>query len=144
MKEHPLVFTSIEQSEKLVELGLNQETADMSYYDGIPQLTTYSWNKRHIEFLNEDCINVLPCWSLGQLIESLPRFIKFKKGQDIVECRLQIYPDVIGNWNVDYSAFEVDFVPIDFQDKNLLDAVFYMVCYLLETSTKNRTSIMLA
>ena len=65
------ICTSLEQSRKLIELGIDTKTADMYWhkkFDG-----TYS--------LRTDNLMVkldTPCWSLSALINVLPRSIKFK------------------------------------------------------------------
>lgn len=71
-----MIATSIEQSKKLLELGINPETADMwySYYGNSKYNSTIAYegqqwflcqirNSRHDD---------IPCWSLNALIELLP------------------------------------------------------------------------
>ena len=63
-----MYYTSIEQSKKLIEAGLNPETADMFYDNGNetqPEIRLHSYG--HI--MNKDDI---PCWSTGALIDLLP------------------------------------------------------------------------
>ena len=72
MKFKSQICTTREQSERLLELGLKKETADCGIY--------YS------EVMGEDRIFVyvenvysedeIPAWSLGRLIEMMPRTIK--------------------------------------------------------------------
>ena len=51
------------------------------------------------------------------------------------EYQLKIYPDEIYSdgieyWNVDYKKLNSGY--INYHDKSLLNAVFYMICHLLE------------
>lgn len=69
-------YTSIEQSKKLLELGLNPKTADMGY-NGIEY--------RDIRKIRHDSVantmpnmNSIPCWSLGSLLSVMP-FIEENK-----------------------------------------------------------------
>jgi hypothetical protein len=69
-------YTSIEQSKKLLELGLSPKTADMGY-NGIED--------RDIRKIRYDSVantmpnmNSIPCWSLGSLLSVMP-FIEENK-----------------------------------------------------------------
>ena len=117
-------YTTLEQSKKLIELGLDPKTADMAYAKGFKDLVICS---PYIEdgFVGEFD---LPCWSLGALISVLPCFIK--EGEN--EYCLSIFPDGIGKWVVDYSTFDTDECFMDYLDDSLLDALYYMCCFLLE------------
>jgi len=70
-------YTSIEQSRKLVELGLNPETADMCFDLGVDlteahlecdNFITYFTNDEYPEMADR----YVPVWSLGQLLEMIP------------------------------------------------------------------------
>ena len=77
MKFNSSVCTSIEQSQRLLELGLKPETADMYYHEGSED------GAGNIEFhrnIRTECNNILfpdyiPAWSLHRLIELLPQDI---------------------------------------------------------------------
>ena len=66
-------YTNIEQSEKLLSLGLSPESADLSYstiedngeYCESPNIW---WN---IDYSRE---NRIPCWSVGALLEIIPQY----------------------------------------------------------------------
>ena len=62
------ICTTIEQSKRLLELGLNPETADM-YYSENPQLLFI--RDKGIPLEDED----FPAWSLHRLIELCPEYI---------------------------------------------------------------------
>ena len=62
-------YTSVEQSQKLIKLGIDKTTSDMhydkhpleNYYSPIPIIGKYS-----------EIHDQLPCWSLSALLEILP------------------------------------------------------------------------
>lgn len=120
--------TIIEQSKKLIELGLNPNTADMCY---IQHFGEYN---NEVTFIEEVPILVhtidtidLPCWSLGALINLMPSMI-YKGGETFT---LRIYKDVV--YHVCYkSHYHLD--EIWFSKENLLDAAFEMVYWLLENN----------
>lgn len=66
-------YTSIEQSQKLIKLGIDKTTSDMyydkhpleNYYSPIPIIGKYS-----------EMHNQVPAWSLAALIEQMPSDIK--------------------------------------------------------------------
>jgi len=70
-------YTTLEQSEKLLELGLSPETADM-YWKKSPILNHKDrWiphiiNKLPILFDDDD---IIPRWSLGTLLKLMPKTI---------------------------------------------------------------------
>ena len=69
--ENQLGWTTIEQSEKLIEAGLDLDTADM-WYDMLDKCTLYP---KINEFYLHDFYYLdreYPCWSLGRLIELMP------------------------------------------------------------------------
>ena len=61
-------FTSLEQSKKLVELGLDPSTADMHYYSFRRKDDVIVWTPEIGETSKYD----IPCWSVGRLIELMP------------------------------------------------------------------------
>ena len=76
MKNFQQTYTTIEQSKRLLELGLPKDTADMYYsaicfggmYDKNPSVCATGTFSGYID---------LPCWSVGRLIEMFE--ICFKK-----------------------------------------------------------------
>jgi hypothetical protein len=132
-------YTTIAQSKKLVELGLNPDTADMlwekhncenSYVTVIPYTTKGKSIGAHI----------LPCWSLGALIDLLPASIQTGKGiqnQYEIDIRkyyagnkLCLYQIAYGN-NKGLSREWHDMINTA-ERENLIDAVLDMICWLLE------------
>ena len=106
-------YTSKEQSKRLVEMGINPETADLSFYykDDEPQIIEYSKrnNKRFW----------IPCWSLVALLNLIPNF----------ELITHDHKGVAGNYRE--SFIESGFYQTDFKT-SLVDCAFEMVVYLLE------------
>lgn len=82
------IATSIEQSKKLIDLGVNIYTADMNYH-----LLDDEW-KLSIG-LNIDSLKYIypkyyiPAWSLGRLIELLPK--EYRCDIDFQNCLETIY-----------------------------------------------------
>jgi len=81
MKEHrPLGWTTIEEAKLLVEAGLDPNTADMSYnfvvckvINGNP---SEDWLLQPFSPDENQPHKQLPCWSLGSLIELMPKEIR--------------------------------------------------------------------
>ena len=78
LKFNSAVCTSIEQSQRLLELGLKPETADMSYYilDYEPVLTigmaqVYRETIKVGKIIGKQNAEIIPAWSLHRLIEIL-------------------------------------------------------------------------
>ena len=70
-----LGWTTLEQSKKLVEAGLNPNTADMYYYiDELSLIYDDASYSDIVDLFNLDGMddNLTPCWSLGALIGLMP------------------------------------------------------------------------
>lgn len=82
----PLGWTTLEEAKQLVEAGLPVETADMSYtydFDDLRYVieTTPAKNWVVPKYAESTKIKqVLPCWSLGALINLLPLSFQSKEG----------------------------------------------------------------
>lgn len=119
------ICTSLEQSKKLIELGIDVSTADMFWHrkmDG-----TYSLRVDDI-MLKFDT----PAWSISALLNLMPPYLfEFERGID-----LNIYPSLNGKaWHCSYMPNAVvnikndKFKQITTGD-NLIDAAFEMVVWL--------------
>lgn len=122
-------YTTIEQSNKLVELGLNSDTADMFYSKRPTGKSEYSVFP---DFKPEGRLEVftkadLPCWSVGALIAIIPSMIY--KGKQTFG--LEIHKDAL--YHVCYEN-RCHLNEIWITKKNLLDAAFEMVVWLLENN----------
>lgn len=117
-------YTTVEQSKKLLELGLNPETADMWWTPLNWQLTEY-----YVE-VKQDGIgtpkNPIPCWSLGALMELMP---KIKEDEDDGGC----YPTLCKGYNTDkwHCVYKSSIYITNWYNTSI-DAAFEMVVWLLE------------
>lgn len=75
LKFNSQICTSVEQSKRLLELGLKPETADM-VYQAIGVTPFKKWKEHKIEE------NFFPAWSLHRLIELLPQDIHLDDYED--------------------------------------------------------------
>jgi len=106
------ICTDINQSKKLIELGINTSTADM--------LWTYDFMVNDINGLNvisellKPEENDIPAWSLSTLFNMLPKSAYLEKGSSTELCRVTLPVELkCSDWYLD---------PID--------AVFEIVCLL--------------
>lgn len=112
------ICTSLEQSKKLIELGIDVNTADMHYSTWtILNEGEYILSPNQgetIEELQEDYGNqVIPAWSLSALLELIPSSVF-------------LYSKLV-KWDESYYIEHRE-VLYD----NPIDAAFEMVCWLLE------------
>ena len=104
-------YTSIEQSKKLLELGLSSESADM-YYEVHSAYIEETPKIGYKHGLN------IPCWSVGSLLEVMPPIYGLKPIIDLC-CNSSRYS---------YIDMPIDTKSYD----SVLDASYEMVCWLLE------------
>ena len=73
----PLGWTTLEEAKQLVEAGLNPDTADMYWApDAGTVVPTPYITKTDNETLIPAYKGAVPCWSLGALIQLLPRTVE--------------------------------------------------------------------
>ena len=133
-------YTSIEMSKKLIELGLNPDSADMFY------------NEEPDEYYPKDIVDTkypmviregqkhylkeygVPCWSLGALLEVMPPYLfEFERGID-----LNIYRNLNGKgWHVSYMPNNDESMQKDkfrqiTNGGTPIEAAYNMVVWLLE------------
>lgn len=121
-------YTTLEQSIKLVKLGLDPFTADMLYYALTPDIPVC---KKPFIFKGQDM--EIPCWSLAALISLMPNKLEnlsthdtsvwLEIGNGIVEYRRQN--------DIDQSTIDNDEMP-SFRGVNFITNAFDMVCWLIE------------
>lgn len=131
-------YTTTEQSKKLVELGLNPDTADMAivkdntYCNALSAFNGVTLCQNYNEI--KDKANYIPCWSLGALLEVMPPYLfEWERGID-----LNIYRNLNGKgWHASYMPNNI----IDMQKDKFrqitngntpLEAAYSMVIWLLE------------
>lgn len=126
------ICTSIEQSQKLIELGIYIGTADM--------LWTYDFMINDINGLNviseqlKPEENDIPAWSLSALMDLMPPYLfEFERGID-----LNIYRNLNGKgWHCSYMPNNIESMKKDkfkqiTNGDNAVDAAFEMVVWLKE------------
>lgn len=102
------ICTSLEQSNKLIELGIDVSTADMYWW--------YSGRRYYVESMDDDDFNKesdIPAWSLSALLELIP------PGNILLRDALSGKYKCINT--VDSNLYD-----------NPVDAAFEMVCWLKE------------
>lgn len=115
-------YTSIEQSKKLLELGLNPESADMCYQS----VTKYDYSGGYWEptikgsALDINYEDDIPCWSVGALLKLISNYSLRKMGSKY--------------WITFYNAPKISPTPTHVIDdcNNEIEAVYEMVVWLLE------------
>ena len=127
-KENNMNYTTIEQSKKLLELGLSPDTADM-FYSRRP--TGKSEYNVFPDFKPEGRLEVftkvdLPCWSLGALLELLREY------DDCI--KLDIFSNRSQKWQITISYYDVVWKEHEEININLLEASYNTVVWLLENS----------
>ena len=129
------IATSIEQSQKLIELGIDIKTADMYWW-----YSEKSSGKRYyVGTMDDDDFNEktdVPAWSFTALLDLLPPYLfEFERGID-----LNIYPNINGKgWHCSYMPNAVENMKTDkfkqiTDGDNPLDAAFEMVVWLKENN----------
>jgi hypothetical protein len=115
--------TDIEESKKLVELGLDKSTADMGWsYSRNPYQAR---NRMYLGTLSTDAD--IPAWSLSALSEIIPQTIE-------KEYTINIVQGYQNKWFISYVSVKTN----DYLDyfmatgETLLDTMFDLVCKLLE------------
>lgn len=121
------ICTSVEQSKKLIELGIDVNTADMCLSIDIPDLPTL------LAYPITDCDNLenkIPAWSLAALIDVIPKEVKIK-GQRYAPC---LFPITDGHWlyRLWYNSNEIIESPISVWCDNPIDACYEMILKLNE------------
>jgi len=121
------ICTDLEQSRKLLSLGIKKNTADMHYFsDGYnPTKLDVGYSAENAKFYRGTKNEYIPAWSLTALLKLMP---KIKAATPILvnallEEKYYCHYQGIGTYK------EVN--TTSFQDEPV-DAAFEMVCWLLE------------
>lgn len=134
-KNYSMNYTTVEQSKKLLELGLNSESADMFYLDNskakVPILGEYKiFDIPSIKHINSDeLISIdmqIPCWSLGALLEVMPEIFEDENDRGCNPTLSKGYDTDM--WHCLYRST----IYITDWYKSPTDAAFEMVVWLLE------------
>ena len=130
----PFGWTTIEDSKKLLEKGLDLNTADMSYnwvvcrvVNGNPK---EDWLLQPFSPDDNQPHEQLPCWSLGALLELIPKFLMVE--WNCTEYYLNVFPNTDGSMCVDYVDNYTDDGLVEFIEDTTIKAVVNMLVWLLE------------
>lgn len=123
------ICTSIEQSKRLIELGIDVNSADMVYHKELNG--TYS-----LRVVDNVLKYDIPAWSLSALLELMPSHLfEFERGID-----LNLYPSINRKvWLCSYMPNAIEnmktdkFKQITHAD-NLVDAAYEMIIWLKENN----------
>lgn len=123
------ICTSIEQSKRLIELGIDINSSDMVYHKELNG--TYS-----LRVVDNVLKYDIPAWSLSALLELMPSYLfEFERGID-----LNLYPSINRKvWLCSYMPNVIEntktdkFKQITHAD-SLVDAAFDMIVWLKENN----------
>jgi hypothetical protein len=151
------ICTSIEQSKKLLSLGLDPSTADMCYVGAEKEhiLHAESYNKI-LAWRKEDAkkyhnapfsTSITPCWSLAAILELMPFFITIKEEgepDEYYHFQLKREGSVFrSKWLASYHGLKTERGKVHTrivhwavgpkgESDTPIDAAFEMVCWLIE------------
>lgn len=117
------ICTSIEQSKKLLSLGLDPSTADMFYNLGESQIPNVIYGS------NDGFKGYILAWSLVALLELVPVCIKDDNYFFVIEKDATYLDEPI--WRVSYKHFSKEDAIVE-RHAPLINAAFEIVCWLIE------------
>lgn len=120
-------YTSKEQSEMLIKLGIPIESADMLYYCNKNNNTLISQNPFVRSFKETDTFSYLHCWSLAALRACLPVGINI----DNILYVFESHNTFDNEWVYEYK-FEDISAPLYSKSSNEIDAAVDMIIQLKE------------
>lgn len=123
------ICTSIDQSEKLIELGIDVNTADMIWVLANPDLPMIKAIAYEDSDKNNKYYEILPAWSLSVLLELMP----FHIIENNVRYEFQIVKGLNkegGTYKIKYKSYTSLFETLMYN--NSIDAAFEMICLLKE------------
>lgn len=136
LKFNSAICTSMEQSERLLALGLKKDTADMVYKphcDYHDEVINYCEPTPMVEPLRKyiiaddiDFRYYIPAWSLSRLIEILPSHNIYEDGYGEEWCRYL----KVSSKLVEYDTYPLDVVQFDKCDNlydNIIDCIEWVI-----------------
>ena len=124
-------YTSIEQGNRLMELGVSPETCDMTWTTDMagdffpyPDLEF----RPPIEYYNG--VDNVPCWSVPALLNLLPKVIR----RDCNNYPLYINVNPDNSYDIEYNANVI--AEVGFNREDLIDAVYEMVVWWYENKNE--------
>ena len=118
-------YTTIEQSCKLIELGLDQSTADMYYREW--KRATKDIRIAHVGKAGKED---LPALSLSALLELMPVCIGDDNYFLVIEKDETYLNEPI--WRISYQHYNKEDAIAEQRKALLINAAFEMVCWLIE------------
>lgn len=116
------ICTTKEQSERLLALGLNKDTADMTYLND--KICTASYNEMECPY--DNLVN--PAWSLHRLIEIIPNRIKHENDY----YHFDIFSDITG-YAVDYIDPDDNYYDLlGNRHNNLFEGIISLIEWLIK------------
>lgn len=124
------ICTSIEQSKKLIELGIDRTTSDMYYWCGSDlRIGGYRAQDEELD---------IPSWTLSALFKILPIFTEPTAFS--IDVSVPSVTKTDNGWLLKYNGDFTLYInngkdteaPVEFLADNPIDAVFEMVCWLKE------------
>lgn len=132
------VCTSIEQSRKLLSLGLKKETADMYLQSVLNDVWSpfvpiaFPYSDRPEEIIVADVVNAIPAWSLSRLIEMMPRYIH----QGNMSYERTLFPESVCYYKELYKDCGDNLIAFD--SPNLYDRIIHCIEWLIKEGYFNK------
>ena len=123
------ICTDLIQSKKLIELGVDVNTADMWYQHIGYSITDGKEKPKYFPMVIRDNISNedIPAWSLSALLEFVPNGEKNDENYVDTESHSDFYICTYRNcWD--------GCIHSEYSKENLFDAVFGMICWLKENN----------
>lgn len=131
LKFNSQVCTTKEQSQRLLELGLKPETADMEIeiFKGDNSISGYVSKGYWEAEISEELVELIPAWSLHRLIEILPSGIK----------QIDCYYNLIFEKNViQYEEYGIDVLKSFWGGTNFYDNIVDCIEWLIKEGYFNK------
>lgn len=135
------ICTDIKQSQRLIELGIDTNTADM-YYQWYSETASALHVGKGSKKLNADC----PAWSLNALMNFLPSEFtevgKYSTTTYKIKIRKYKFTDEVDLYQIAYGNYKLyedgnsswkDMINTG-EEENLIDAAFQMLVWLKENN----------
>ena len=125
-------FTTLEQSKRLLELGVPADSADCSLLriitDGGYCVT---WKVDARDFIGQICEDYFPCWSVGRMIEILficcnrdvMRFEKIYATRDLVQYCIHTFDNCVRLDTIDFSKLYKQNIEVEAIDLEIGESI---------------------
>ena len=137
LKFNSQICTTKEHSQRLLDLGLKPETADMSYYilDYEPVLTigmaqVYRETIKGGKIISKQNAEIIPAWSLHRLKCLLPTKIPYESGY--------LTTEIINNVNLMFITDTSEQRVIPFIHENLYESMIKCIKWLIKEDYFNK------